>query len=79
MLTNASLRRYACNANETSWLENCPQQPAQTEEDSTQFKYQAREQISSMDDIYGRFSIGYYHTLQPLEEDVMSLLARVRE
>ena len=38
------------------------------------YVYKTRSQISSFDDIYERFSNGYYHQLTILKEDIQNLL-----
>jgi hypothetical protein len=64
-LISAASRRANNAVSEISWVKNVEQTEKPQNKDSWTFK--CRDELTSFDDIYERFSHGYYHSLVSVE------------
>jgi hypothetical protein len=76
-LISAASRRASNAVSEISWVKNLEQTEKPQVKDSWTFK--CSDELTSFDDIYERFSHGYYHSLVAVEQDLNSLFHRVIE
>jgi hypothetical protein len=65
LLITAASRRAKNAMSEISWVKNVEQTEKPQNKDSWMFK--CRVELTSFDDIYERFSHGYYHSLASVE------------
>ena len=65
-----------------NWVSNTTQKEESNLDfsvDPDEWHYIHRDEQASFDDLYERFNKGYYHSLKPLEEDILSLFSRTLE